>query len=140
MTSIPGNLKAEVTAEWAGGEHLFRLTVPMVLELEQKCAAPFGTVFGRVQSGAFTIDDLMHTVRLGLIGGGTKPQDVAALMRSYAYPERPLSELMVLARVILQASMFGFEVAPINRGKSQAAGSRKRSMPRPSTAPPPLSN
>lgn len=121
MADETGNLRAEVLATWAGGDHLFRLTVAMVLELEQKCAAPFGTIFHRVQAGQYAIEDILQTIRLGLIGGGMKPQDAAALMRAYVYPERPLAEAWAVARVILSAAMFGFEVAPLTAGKQTAA-------------------
>lgn len=118
----PANLRAEVTMEWPGGEHTFRLTVPMVLELERIGNAPFGVIFNRVQRGEYAIEDVQQVVRLGLIGGGMAPADASRLMRTWGYPARPLTELWQVARVVLHAAMFGFEAAPLS-GNGVAAAS-----------------
>lgn len=131
------NLKAEVTTDWADGTYTFRLTVSRAIELEQKCGAPFGTVLRRLESGRdFYVNDVRETVRLGLIGGGTKPDDAVRLVRLYV-DERPLAENMPLARLILLGIMFGFEAAPLT-GNREAAAIPKRSTPRKSTKRQPL--
>lgn len=130
-----GNLKAEVSAEWCGETRHFRLTVGGILELEQKCAAPFGTVFARVNSGDYHVTDLLQVVRLGLIGGGLSPRDAAAAMEMHAFPARPLAELHTVARIVLAAAVVGFEVAPLP-GKRKAAARPPASMPQPSTGLP----
>lgn len=107
--------------EFGGEERCFRLTVANILELEEKCGAPFAAIVGRVQAGQYGINDVLQTIRLGLIGGGTRPEEASKLMRGYAFPERPIAEGWVLARSVLMAALVGFEQAPLEPGKTPAA-------------------
>lgn len=115
------NLKAEVVTEFGGDDRLFKLTVEGVLELEEKCSAPVATIFSRLVGSTFALNDVLHTLRLGLIGGGTPPADASKLVRRYAYPERPIAESAALARIVLGAAFVGFEQEPITAGKAKAA-------------------
>lgn len=130
------NLKAEVTMDWADGVYTFRLTVPRAIELEQVCAAPFAVILQRLETGAWHVEDVRQTIRLGLIGGGTKPADAVRLVRDYV-DAFPLAESWPVARAVLAGLMFGFKEVPIKPGNRKAAASRKNSTPQPSTEPQP---
>jgi hypothetical protein len=129
------NLKAEYTTDWADGTYTFRLTVPGAIELEQKCDAPFAVVNHRLQSGTYKIEDIRQTIRLGLIGGGKKPEEALRLVRQYV-EERPLAESWQVARLIAGALMFGFEVAPLGKAEAAPQAPQSASTPPPSTATP----
>jgi len=140
------NLKAEVTAPFGDGEHTFRLTVPCLIELEQKCDAPFTVILHRLSSGTYKIEDVRQTVRLALIGGGMKPTEAQILVRRYVDETPPIEEGLKVARLALMGVLFGFEAAPLEtgtaaEGKVQAApeASPSASTPPPSTATPPSS-
>lgn len=128
------NLKAEVTTDWADGVYTFRLTVARAIELEQLCGAPFAVILNRLEQGAWHVEDVRQTIRLGLIGGGTKPDAALRLVRLYV-EERPLAESWPLARAILSGVMFGFKEAP-PKGNRRAAASPKNSTPPQHTEPP----
>lgn len=55
---------------------------------------------------------MVETIRLGLIGGGAKPEDAAALVGTYA-ASRPLAETYPLAVAILECVWFGTPVQPV---------------------------
>jgi len=132
-----GNLKAELTTDWADGTYTFRLTPTLAIELEQKCDAPFAVIHHRLQTGTYKIADVRETIRLGLIGGGKTPVESLRLTRQYV-DERPFAESWQIARLISGALMFGFEVEPL--GKAEAAPKdQSASTPPISTATPPSS-
>lgn len=87
-------------------ERDFRLTPPLILELEAKCEAGIGSLCRRVFAGEFSHSDVTETIRLALIGGGENPQRAAELVAAYA-ADRPLSEVYPLAVSILEALWFG---------------------------------
>ncbi len=93
-------------AFFGDGEHTFRLTATMVLELERKTGGGIGAVFTRLMNRLFNHADILETIRCGLIGGGTNPSDAARLIEIYA-ADRPFSEVLPLAIGILNAAYFG---------------------------------
>lgn len=141
------NLKAEVTALFGDGEHTFRLTVPCLIELEQKCDAPFTVVLHRLTTGAYKIEDVRQTVRLALIGGGKSPVEALTLVRRYIDETPPLEEGLKVARLALMGVLFGFGEAPLQpagsapEGKAEAAPMTvpNVSAPPPSSETPPSS-
>jgi hypothetical protein len=86
----------------------FRLTPPMIIELERICHGGIGGIVRRVFARDFTFAEVTETIRLGLIGGGTDPEEAAALIAAHVTP-RPLMIGFALATAILQATMLGVE-------------------------------
>lgn len=124
------NHAGELTTEWGDGTYTFRLTVAGILELEDKCDAPIAVITGRVNAGAWKAIDIIETLRIGLIGGGTKPADAKKVVDRYALP---LVENWAVARLVLGAALYGFEASPL--GKDQAAPTES-----PSASTPPSSS
>ncbi|WP_072389885.1 gene transfer agent family protein [Hyphomicrobium sp. CS1GBMeth3] len=129
------NLKAEISIDWADGTYLFRLPVNQLLELEQKCDAPFATVYRRLATGAYSVTDLRETLRLGLIGGGAEPVKALQLLRNY-FDDRPKAEALPVARAVLGAALFGFEVDDLGNQEAAMEESQSASSPPTSTPPP----
>jgi hypothetical protein len=94
------------TGYFGDAEYKFRITPPLVLELEAKCGAGIGAICHRVFHRQFAQSDITETIRLALIGGGTAPKRAAELIASYA-ADRPLSETYPLAAKILEKLWFG---------------------------------
>ena len=67
------------TAFFGDSEHTFALTDDMIAELERLSKAGIGALYMRALNLQFTIADLVETIRLGLIGGGTAPEQAAQL-------------------------------------------------------------
>lgn len=87
-------------------EYTFRITPPLLLELEKQCGAGIGTICQRVFHRQFAQSDITETIRLALIGGGTAPKRAAELIAAYV-ADRPLAETYPLAAKILEKLWFG---------------------------------
>lgn len=89
-------------------DHVFRLTPKLIGELERLTGCGFGALVTRIMERKFYAVDVFETIRLGLIGGGTDPQEAARLMRIYA-DDVPLAQVLPLAIEIVNATWFGAE-------------------------------
>jgi hypothetical protein len=87
-------------------ERTFRLTPELIAELERKTATGIGALSRRLFAGDFKHAELLEIIRLALIGGGTKPEEAAALIAAYAVP-RPLMDAYALAVAVVEVLMFG---------------------------------
>ena len=94
------------TTSFAGTEYTFRLTQPLIKELETACGAGLGTIGARVFARQFMQADINETIRLALIGGGTDPKRAAELIAAYV-ADRPISETYPLAAKILERLYVG---------------------------------
>lgn len=120
---------ASVTLDWADGSYTFRLAIGQLRELQEavnrprvKLGAPLigpATLFESLRSNDAWLHDVREVIRLGLIGGGTKPADALDLVRRYV-DERPMAESSVHATLVLGAALFGSEEEPLE-GKNQPA-------------------
>lgn len=87
-------------------EYSFKLTPPMILELERKTGAGIGGLCRRLFNGEFKHNEIIETIRLALIGGGTAPATAASLVAAYV-GNRPLSESYPIAVSVLEVLWFG---------------------------------
>jgi hypothetical protein len=94
------------TAFFGDGEKTFALTSTLIRELERTTGYGIGALFERIRSRLYSQHDLFETIRLGLIGGGTAPQEAVSLISTYAV-DRPLSESLAIAVNLLAVVMFG---------------------------------
>mgnify|MGYP002622131219 CR=1 FL=1 len=94
------------TAFFGDKERPFTLSDDMVAELEAKTETGIGTLFQRLTAHAFRLADLAEVIRLGLIGGGTSPEEADRLVSTYAR-NRPIAEVLPLATAILAARWLG---------------------------------
>lgn len=97
-------------AFFGDGEKTFAI-VGQEVELERKTGASIGAIYTRVMTGQFQFTDIMEVIRLGLIGGGTSPQEAQALVDAYAKPT-PIIEAFQLAADILETRWTGKVEAP----------------------------
>lgn len=94
--------------EWAGKERFFRLAFGGVMDLEEAVGDPVGDIFLRVATSRFSVKDIYHTLRLGLIGGGMSVMDAKRLLRDQM-DARPYLEHAAVAAAILTDLMSGVE-------------------------------
>ncbi|WP_411837034.1 gene transfer agent family protein [Paracoccus sp. ME4] len=97
-------------AFFGDGERSFTLNDPMITELERLTGTGIGGLFLRLTRSDFRLVDLVEIIRLGLIGGGTNPEDAARLVETYAR-HRPIGEILPLALDVIDARWNGTEVA-----------------------------
>lgn len=132
---MPGS---SIDLEFADGSYTFALPLVRIKELQAKCGAPgapvgIGKIFNRVLKGCieidntivmapgaaeFQVEDLIETIRQGLIGGGKGVVDgqevevttilAERLIKNYVL-EQPLKNAWSLAVSILGACIMGYE-------------------------------
>lgn len=66
------------------GEKVFALTPPLIRELEAKMSCGIGEIARRILNNSYRFDDVCHTLRLGLIGGGLAPEEADRLVNHYS--------------------------------------------------------
>ncbi|MEO7224191.1 MAG: gene transfer agent family protein [Devosia sp.] len=83
-------------------ERDFALGAKMIQELERTTGTGLGDLFAHLTTGNYRFAEITETIRLGMIGGGTSPQEADALVRAYVATEgNPLIEAQILAAEIL---------------------------------------
>lgn len=110
---------------WAGGEDAFCVAkVGLILDLEEKCKAGIGVIAARLECGAYYLNDVRETIRLGLIGGGKTPDQAMAAVKAHV-DENPISHCQLVAYEIIKAALFGVPDDPVGKerdeGKEQPA-------------------
>jgi hypothetical protein len=99
---------ASVALDFAGDRRTFRLAIGQLRALQESCDAGPLQIYRRLLDGAWRIDDLRETLRLGLIGGGTTDATATRLVRETVDDfGTPPMELLPPARAILLAALFG---------------------------------
>lgn len=106
---------------WDGGEHNFRLAIGELRALQQ--ATDVGPLFllGRMVGSQWFVDDVIETIRLGLIGGGMEPSDAQKLVRKHLEenPEGVYRHVLLATRILKNAVMGYGEHDPV--GENQTA-------------------
>jgi hypothetical protein len=120
-----------VTLRWGDGEHVFRLRIGELRELEAKRDAGAFQVCMRLNDGTWRVDDIIETLRLGLIGGGAAAPFALGLVAKYAGPTT-YAENAIYARNVLAAALFGVPDDPVGKAPAEAAPT----MATPSTGTP----
>jgi len=115
---------ASITLPWADGNHTFRLAWDGLIKLQEARDAGPLVVLKRLATDDCLVEDISHTIRLGLIGGGMEPPKALQMVRDYV-ESRPPIENRMLAYGILAIAWHGPEDE--NVGKRQRRRSKKPS-------------
>jgi hypothetical protein len=112
---LPDYQPCEVELEFGDGSYLFKLNVKNIAELQEKCGAGIGEIYGRILSGAYRLEDLTETVRLGLIGGGIEGPAARKLIERYTPGQdtaRALEWWHKTAYAVIAACIHGYQPPP----------------------------
>lgn len=109
-----------VTLSWAGGEHKFALPLGRLRQLQDTCNAGPEEIFGRLRVGNWRVDDVIETLRVGLIGGGMQDREAAALVKRIS-EQGDLVGLKMTAIAVLMSALFSPEGDEL--GETEGAGS-----------------
>lgn len=113
---------AEITLLFYDAEYPFRLGVGELRQLQEKCGERGPQRLLRDLSlGEWHVDDVIQPIRIGLIGGGMKPEDAAKLVNART-EDQPLSGLVLFAVAVLQAAIVGVPSDPIPERKGDNPG------------------
>lgn len=121
-----------VTFEWADGEHTFRLGIAQLEELQEKAGCGPFELMRRLTVGAWRIEEVRETLRLGLIGGGMEAVQALKLVNRYAGSGQLLVAVLP-ARVVIAAALTGPADEP---GKKDHAAKDREAMPSPTAGSP----
>lgn len=118
---------------WADGDYTFRLGWGEIALLQE--ATDCGPLFlmERLAGKHWRIGDISNTIRLGLIGGGTKPEDALKLVRAYV-ESRPPMENVMMAYAILAAGVQGAPDEAPGEAEGEAKGEGSTTSPTESSA------
>ena len=121
------NTKAEVVTFWGDQNYLFSLKAPQIDELERLCGdVGISVITQRVIMQQCSRKEMVETIRLGLIGGGTDPKRAFELVQTYAVPPfaqaNSESSTHSVASKILGAVWYG--LSEINEGESEEGEDR----------------
>jgi len=127
-------MDTRIDLDFGDGRYSFWLGLPQVVELERKCDKSVFAIYDGLAAGiglngdvpvylgggTAMLADILETVRLGLIGGGSGdvngegvevgPTRARQLVEAYCYPSRPLTEGMHVAWSILHAAIVGIKL------------------------------
>jgi Phage tail tube protein, GTA-gp10 len=125
-----------VTLAWGDSEERkFRLSIAALIELQEKCKAGPPEILDRLLSGRWKVEDIRETLRLGLVGGGAKPEEALALRARYV--DTRLQESALVAQAVLMAALVGVKDDPVGKREAvpDATGATVASPPPLSTEP-----
>jgi hypothetical protein len=111
---------------WHGGEHDFCIAASgTVLALEETCKAGIATIYSRLAHGQWWLNDVREPIRMGLIGGGLKPDEAMDKVKAHvdANPNG-LGVSVPLAMAIIEAVLIGVPDDPV--GKTPAPEAEKQ--------------
>lgn len=114
---------AEIVTPFGDDEHTFRLGIKELEELQDKCDAGPGFVLGRLMSPRleWRIEDVRHSLRLGLIGGGMPATDAIKLVKRYVDDRPAWAENAKVAQCVLAMAIFG----PAEEAPEDPSGEKK---------------
>jgi hypothetical protein len=96
-----------LTFDFADGKYAFDLSkIALLQELQDKTGSGPMAVFQRLASGQWRVADVYETMRLALVGGGTKPADAVVLVERYVFGQ-PLIHSIKIAVAVLEATLVG---------------------------------
>lgn len=111
---------------WSGGEHPFLLGIGELRALQAKCDAGPMWIMTRLLSGQWMVDDVVETIRLGLIGGGMDQKEARKLVGLHV-GDGAYQRNVATAAAILQVSIMGDEDDPV--GEPQAGETKPSGFP-----------
>ena len=105
--------------QWPGGEHDFALKLGQLRALQDACDAGPEEILNRLRLGRWRVNDLIETIRLGLIGGGMADSEARKLLMPLI-EQQPLIEFKLTAIAILAAALLGVADDPVGEDQGEA--------------------
>lgn len=127
---------ASIEIECWDGIYRFALPIGQLKSLQEKCDAGPSWIYARIEAGMWKAEDLIETIRWGLIGGGKTPDEARKLVKVWV-EGRPLWESVILAQKILAAAVAGPEDEPLKKAEGVTTETESGHSPTESSASPP---
>jgi hypothetical protein len=120
VSDIPQTRTAKVSTFFGDGEQAFRLAHGELVELDEKLEVGPHVLFEHLTLGTWRVGQVREVLRVGLIGGGMKPDRAAAMVRRYVEEVPDWVKNAAIARLVVGAAIYGVEVEKL--GKSSGEG------------------
>jgi len=99
---------------WDGGEHTFRLGIGELRALQSSTGVGPLFLLGRITGSQWFVDDIIDTIRLGLVGGGMPEKEARELTNRVFTENTPaLYRSMLLAVRVLRDAVMGEARDPV---------------------------
>jgi hypothetical protein len=125
---------ASVTLDFVDGPHEFRLGWGELVKLQETCDAGPYVIYQRLMLGQWRMQDISATIRLGLVGGGMKPEEALRMVQGNVETRPPL-ESLPLAQGILGIALQGAPDEKPGEAEGEATGSGSTTSPTESSGP-----
>lgn len=127
--------KASTSFGWADKVYKFALPVDQILELQELTDRGPYELLLRFREGRWRVQDIRHTIRLGLIGGGEISPGQALTLVSRYVDARPYAENVPACLLIMTAATVGVpdDTPPKSKGARRRGGRTSQTA---SSAPP----
>lgn len=102
---------------WPGGEHDFALPLGQLRALQDATDSGPEEIFNRLRLGNWRVNDLMDTIRLGLVGSGEMDKKEASRIVVALFDQHPIVDFKLTAIAILAAALFGIEDDAVGEGE-----------------------
>lgn len=102
------NLITETETFFGDGTYRFKLTAPLIAELERSTGTGIGGLAKRIFANDYRFNELAELIRLALIGAGQTPQRAKELVETYVNAQ-PIAASLPVALAILEAAFFGVD-------------------------------
>ncbi len=131
---------ASVVLAFGDGEYRFRLRLGELRKLEEARNAGVIEIAARLAGERWRVDDVIETLRFGLMGGGKSDVEAAKLIRLYV-EETPLAHHVLTAAAVITGALYGFPDDPIpepddTKAQAPAAAAGAASSPSPPSTEP----
>lgn len=123
------NRNARVELEFADGAYGFRLAIGELEELQEKTGVGPYALLRRLLANDWLIADVRESIRLGLIGGGTKPIAAKKLVERYIDQRSDWLTNATLAQAIVSAALVGAPEEMPGKGPEPEATSEGSNSP-----------
>ncbi len=94
---------AHLEFDWGDGPHRFALPIKQLRELQERTGVGPYALYRRLLSHDWRADDLLETLRLGLIGGGAPPVEALRLVRLHVEGEALVPNVDPALRILAWA-------------------------------------
>ena len=112
---------SRIETPFADKKYAFEMKWERIVEWEETFnKSMFGTFNEMVERRTGRASEVREIIRLGLIGGGTKPTEALRLVGRYV-ENRPLSESVPVALEIVEAALFGAPESEPDESTAEAA-------------------
>jgi hypothetical protein len=95
---------ADIRIVFPDEERTYRLGIGQLRVLQEKTNRGPQEILNRILTGGWFVDEVIEVIRQGLLGGGAKPAEVDALLRTYVIEGDWMANIEC-ARAVLMAAL-----------------------------------